>query len=382
MRFQVLDSWRGVCALLVALFHLDALSHVWGLPLLRNAYLFVDFFFVLSGFVITHAYGGRLNSGLDLGIFMIRRLGRVWPLHLAVLAAFVAVEGVKWGLSNGLGVTAGQPPFDPSGRAALATLPSQILLTQALGLHSGLSWNLPSWSISAEFWTYLVFGLACVVVPKAKSEILAGIAALSAVIVVRLAQHGIDATYDLGLPRCLMGFVLGHLVHRLRLARPDPSGVSGGALEWAAVIAVAIYVSVAGRGPMSFAAPLVFAVVVYIFSFEAGPVSRFMCGTPFQRLGLWSYSIYMVHDLVAYVIGLGISVVQRFLGHDIWREVSLDGTTARVIDFHSVAVGDALAAGYLVCVVGLAALTYRTIEEPGRRLFNRLAKRAAAAPAT
>ena len=375
MRFQVLDSWRGVCALLVALFHLDVLSHVWGLAILRNAYLFVDFFFVLSGFVISHAYGARLNTHHDLGIFMIRRLGRVWPLHLAVLAAFVAVEFVKWLLSSGLGLAAGQPAFDPGGRAALATLPSQILLTQALGLDSGLTWNLPGWSISAEFWTYLVFGLACVVSPKTKSVMLAAVAALSAILVVNFAQHGMDATYDLGFPRCLMGFVLGHLVYRLHRECRRPQAGFTAAMEWVAVIAIVLYVAAAGRGPLSFAAPLVFAIAVYIFSFETGPISQMLRMSPFQSLGLWSYSIYMVHDLVTYVLSLGTSVAQRWLGRDLWHEMISGGTATRVIDFNSTAAGDGLAIGYLAVVIGLASLTYRYVEKPGQRLFARLGER-------
>ena len=56
MRFRALDSWRGIAACLVALYHLDAYSHLFDVPFLRNSYLMVDFFFVLSGFVIAANY--------------------------------------------------------------------------------------------------------------------------------------------------------------------------------------------------------------------------------------------------------------------------------------------------------------------------------------
>jgi peptidoglycan/LPS O-acetylase OafA/YrhL len=78
-RFEVLDGWRGAAAIAVALFHLPVLSHAYGLPVIRNAYLFVDFFFVLSGFVISQAYLDRLSSPADLRRFAIRRFGRAWP---------------------------------------------------------------------------------------------------------------------------------------------------------------------------------------------------------------------------------------------------------------------------------------------------------------
>ena len=95
MHFRVLDSWRGVAALLVAIFHLNLYSALYPLDFIRNAYLFVDFFFVLSGFVITHSYAARLGTIEELGSFALKRFGRLWPLHVAVLLAFLAVESAK-----------------------------------------------------------------------------------------------------------------------------------------------------------------------------------------------------------------------------------------------------------------------------------------------
>lgn len=55
---------------------------------MRNAYLFVDFFFVLSGFVIASTYQERIAGGFSVWRFMLLRLGRLYPLHIAVLVAF------------------------------------------------------------------------------------------------------------------------------------------------------------------------------------------------------------------------------------------------------------------------------------------------------
>ena len=73
VRFEVLDAWRGIAALMVAVFHFNALHHAAYMPFVRNSYLFVDFFFVLSGFVIAHAYAERLTSGEAIVVFVIDR---------------------------------------------------------------------------------------------------------------------------------------------------------------------------------------------------------------------------------------------------------------------------------------------------------------------
>src|ERR1700742_4961577 len=60
--FRVLDGWRGLAALLVALFHLNLYSAIYPLDFVRNGYLFVDFFFVLIRFVITYSSPDRLAT--------------------------------------------------------------------------------------------------------------------------------------------------------------------------------------------------------------------------------------------------------------------------------------------------------------------------------
>lgn len=375
MRFTVLDSWRGISALLVASFHLPVLSHQFALPFLRNAFLFVDFFFVLSGFVITHAYAAKLDKPLDGAAFMVRRFGRVWPLHIAVLAAFVAVEVLKLTLSSVAGLAAGAPAFAATGPNPLHDLPANVLLLQGMGLTAEPHWNGPSWSISAEFWTYLVFALVAILFVRARSVVMAGLGAASLLALVALSTRGMDVTTDYGFLRCIAGFAAGHLAYLAHAKVPRLADMSATIAELVAVAAVVAFVSLAWRSSLSFAAPFVFAVVVIIFSGERGAVSRALQSTPFQRLGDWSYSIYMVHGLVAFVFALAASVVQRKLGLDLWRTITEDGIHLRVLTHQSTLLLDLVHAAYLVVVLTLAPLTYRFIEEPGRRTFNALARR-------
>src|SRR3546814_7076460 len=131
-RFDALDSWRGICALAVALFHFPVLG-VRAFPLVSHAYVFVDFFFVLSGFVIAYGSEQKLAAGGDRWRFILKRFGRLWPLHVAVLALFVAVAIVR-----------GQVNADE--RHSVAAIFTNLAMIQGLGVHSDLTWNGPSWS--------------------------------------------------------------------------------------------------------------------------------------------------------------------------------------------------------------------------------------------
>src|SRR5712671_6276278 len=148
-RFVVLDSWRGIAACLVALFHLDAYSHLYGVPFLRNSWLFVDFFFVLSGFVIAANYQQRLLDGFGIGRFLLLRLGRLYPLHFTMLALFIGCELLRvlrrilipaLALTNPVALFS-TPPEAPD------TILANLLLIQSLHLYEFLTWNSYRWRL-------------------------------------------------------------------------------------------------------------------------------------------------------------------------------------------------------------------------------------------
>jgi peptidoglycan/LPS O-acetylase OafA/YrhL len=76
-RFHVLDGMRGIAAILVMLFHYNSR---WHLPFLKNTYLAVDFFFILSGFVICHSYGEKILGGMSPADYIARRVARLFPM--------------------------------------------------------------------------------------------------------------------------------------------------------------------------------------------------------------------------------------------------------------------------------------------------------------
>ncbi|MCJ2058298.1 acyltransferase [Methylobacterium sp. J-048] len=72
-----LDGVRGFAAFSVVLFHI---GHWLDAPLASNSFLAVDLFFLLSGYVLTLAYDGRLAFDLPVGHFIVLRLVRLMPL--------------------------------------------------------------------------------------------------------------------------------------------------------------------------------------------------------------------------------------------------------------------------------------------------------------
>lgn len=380
--FRVLDSWRGVAALLVALFHLNLYSAIYTLDFVRNAYLFVDFFFVLSGFVISYSYGDRLKTFDELGEFAIRRFGRLWPLHAVVLLAFVAAESAKAVLAA-RGASFYLPPF--TGTNSLGTIPLNLAFGQSFGLAQHLTWNPPSWSICAEFWTYLVFGILLVISSTwlarfrfATMVLIAAVLAASVSILVLFAAHGMDASYDFGFARCLYGFLVGHLTYRLFQITPKAT-LDSRFPELAMLIVIVDYVSSAGRGGYSFLAPLVFAAAVFVFAFEAGPVSRLMSNRVNDWLGKVSYSIYMWQAFIIFnFVDRAVSIVEKKTG---WILTTTEGVSSAlggdagkliVLGGHVLPIFVTIL--FLALLVAVASVSYYLIERPGQKMVARFAQ--------
>jgi len=100
-RYALLDGLRGVGALLVIFFHFgEAFATDWTTQAVNHGYLAVDFFFILSGFVIGYAYDSRWSRGMTAGRFMLRRLIRLHPMVILAallgLAAYLLQGSVRW----------------------------------------------------------------------------------------------------------------------------------------------------------------------------------------------------------------------------------------------------------------------------------------------
>ena len=166
-RFHVLDSFRGLAAIFVVMFHLHFAGSITELAFFRGSHLFVDFFFVLSGFVLAHGYG--FNNQLKFKDFFIARTFRIFPLHLFLLALFIWVEVLKL-IAQDFGYFFDFTPFTQK-YAVAEILPNALLLQAWLPYAQTMSWNGPAWSISVEYYIYMLFFALLLVKGKLKYAI-------------------------------------------------------------------------------------------------------------------------------------------------------------------------------------------------------------------
>ena len=147
--YEALNAMRGVAAIVVVLFHAD---HLVGVPLAAGGYLAVDLFFVLSGFVIAHAYDSKLANGLPVVEFARARIIRFYPMLVAGVGvgAFYAVFVIVVGGHQALSVP----------RLIVSAVTSLLFLPVPVDAHGDLfSLNVPLWTLSLELLVSLAYAL-------------------------------------------------------------------------------------------------------------------------------------------------------------------------------------------------------------------------------
>lgn len=369
-RFQALDSLRGVAALIVAIEHLGAQGPVLGHRFFWLGSLWVDFFFVLSGFVIASAYGERLLAGYPPRRFLWLRVGRIWPVHLIVLLAYLSIELFVW--ASGSAALTGRAAFGATrGPEDFAV---QLLLLQALVPAAIMTWSIQSWSISVEMLLYVLAALGWRRLGRGWWVASLGIALLAGWLMTRPELIG---GYH-KLLRGLCGFGLGVGVWRawtwLEPWARKPAGTALSAAELGLSALLVWAILRAGFLPFTLGFDLLFALLVLVFAAQRGVVSRLLLGWPFVWLGAVSYSLYMVHTLAE---SAAMSALVRLAGALGWQGLFVAGTGA-----NRPALSGAL--GLYADLAGLAALLvavlaagvmYALVERPLREWSRRIAPR-------
>lgn len=345
-RFAALDGWRGACALLVAIFHMPTGGHFDQAMLTRNAWLFVDFFFVLSGFVISYSAEAKLGAPGAKADFLQKRVARLWPLHFITLAAMIGLECIRSVATHG----GGFPP-----ERTIAEIPPNLLLIHGWGGSDYLTWNWPSWSVSVELAAYILF-VGFVMLPRSARIPVATAAVLGALFALsRLSTTFMYSGPHLGILRGVAGFFTGYLTYRIwQTWRPR----TGTGLEVLAVAGVVAFVSLCGATAWSYAAPLVFGAAVLVFAGGSGRLSKALESPAGLSLGAWSYSIYLTQAPIIVFLRMAYQAA-HLPGH-------LGSAAAGL---HSMGAADLIVVAYLALVCGVSALTYRFVELPGKQIL-------------
>lgn len=353
------EGIRGMAALLVALYHLNiGTAHI---PVIRHGYLFVDLFFVLSGFIMAAAYETKLSTGSELRPFLIRRIGRLYPLFIFstivfVLAANAIVLAKKIAFENGYASLLNNPNSLDYVIPTVAEVLATVTMTHSMGLFDRLILNTPTWSISVEFYTYFLFAALCLLL-KQKARMIAfvilSIAGLTISVWASTTIHDclqikgcLSITNDFGFVRCVHAFCLGALAyHANRLARPYST-----VLQVAAVSVLALLFLALDTAPgLAFLFPVVFTILILSICGDSGLLARLFQMKPFQMLGERSYSIYLMHmPLVLFFE----NAAKRATG-------VLPNTLILVL--------------FMAALIIVSGWTYRFIENPFRKMFNGIA---------
>ena len=366
VRFEALDALRGVCALLVVLFHIPIYHALKDVGAFANLQFCVDMFFALSGFVLCHAYGQRLARGGEVLRFAIMRFARLWPLHIVMLALFVLIEATKIVFTRADGsLTLDSQPFGDG--HTLWEILTNILFLQSFNLHSGMSWNGPAWSAALEFYVSILYATVVVVFPRRRYEVFLGVCLGAGTLLYTLTPHTLFVSTDWGMLRALFSFFAGCLAYDLRVRSADRL-TAPNLWEAACAVLVVAFAATMPSGGSQYAFPMLAMIVIYVFSFDQGGVSKVLRSTALQKLGLWSYSIYMIHTFVFQVVKMAVS----FIGHKTHLELVgwHDNEKLMLMGTPGQALLPALIFS-VVLVVPVAALTYRWIEKPAMDLARR-----------
>ena len=372
-RFVVLDGFRGICAVAVVLFHTQILLSFSELTFFRHADLFVEFFFVLSGFVMYHAYGTRAFDAGVLKRFVISRTFRLYPLHLVMLLVFIVLEfGKLWAEHHGFSFN--DPAF--TGKTAPhEILPNALLLQSWFGAFDSLSFNTPAWSISIEYYLYMALALVLLIAPRYCGPILA--------LMSLTAFAALYVDLDVIKPFIWRGascFFAGALTYRAYQALEPILQRIDDRLFFTVLEALClllVYRALTHPGAhQGIIASVLFCLVVLVFAGERGAVSGLLQRKPFARLGELSFSIYLTHAAVIFAFTSAAVVLSKLSGTPYTLILDKPGTDQimRYITSGNVLIDDLVTVVELAAVLAVSTLTYHFVELKGIELGRRLAR--------
>jgi len=286
-RIHTLDGFRGIFALMIIIDHAANDSVIFQNFIVQKADFFVDYFFVLSGFVISYNYLHKIKDFASFKDFMVRRLIRLYPLLLYTTLLFFGLMliGKHWNTFN-----------DPYPVLFLQLTDTLTLMNSNPIFGSSLGINYPSWSISSEMISYALFG-CCLFMFRKNAVIVLSLFLLGAGLFILYTGRYMYMG-DFGFVRGLFCFILGYLVHLLSQKVNARFGTLPELLFLFLLLLVFKYLPSEG----AILLPFVFALGIFIFVSGKGIITSFLETKPAQFLGKISYSVYLNHAIVVLIL--------------------------------------------------------------------------------
>jgi peptidoglycan/LPS O-acetylase OafA/YrhL len=346
-RFVFLDGLRGVAALAVVILHLTA-NERGDSNIVPHATLAVDFFFILSGFVIAFAYDERLRSGrLSFWSFTSARLIRLYPMLLLGLAIGATAFAIRI-------MTRGEwslwPAFIEALALGLLLLPSHLI--PGPGYTAAYPFNVPSWSLFFELAANCVYAGIARWMTNARLLLVTAFGACGLLFVMILyggANVGSAwATFGLGGWRVLFAFSAGVLIYRFRDRLPGLPPLAGLVL---AIGLLSLFLMPLEKSWM-YDGTCIFFAFPMIIVFGAGVRVSDGVARLCLFVGRLSYPLYLLH----------------------YPAVRLSGSFLRT---HSFSTPQRLLfwAMVLAFVTAISAFCLIYVDEPVRRALNRQVRR-------
>lgn len=359
-RFAALDAFRGIGAICVVIAHIRFLGSFTEFEIFRNAILFVDFFFVLSGFVITHSYAYR---DITFKRFFINRTFRIYPLHLVTFLVFFMLTLIQYMLSL-KGVNLNKAAFE--GHTSLnQILPNLLFLQSWIPSFDPQSWNRVAWSLSVEYYMYMLFFLLLFIKGSFRYIVWFCIS----IFFYYMLFTGTENFYEIS--RGLAGFFVGALAYILyRSFAQNMVKISKLVFSFLEILIVLLVFLVVKNGPkyMEIMASILYIFLVLVFSVERGILSQLLVKNIFQFLGKLSFSIYMTNLIIIFSIKSLASILNNYLGSNFIVLVN----DSMFFSFESILFSNFLLLLVVLLTILVSWFTYEFVEVKGQQLGRKV----------
>ena len=354
-KIEELESIRGLAAFLIVFHHFPEWNPILDIGLVNNGYLMVHLFFVLSGFVIFNAYAEKITTKKELFRFQLLRFGRLYPVHLLFLFVFLGIEIAKYIASTKLGINSPNTiPFEINNFSAFV---KNIFLISSVLPNQLLTYNQPAWSISVEFYTYLVFAAYILFIKKSNVMFFVVLSFISLLMLITKNTFGFD-----NMLLCFGGFFIGCLTAKFT------KGIKKNLPNFYSVIAFFTIISFLQLKTTKDFDLLIYlltaALIATLVLSKNGILKTILRFRFLTWLGAVSYSVYMSHAAILWVFNQIIRVVLKK------PELAVGGfSTPQLSQLEALFACVVVASVVLIA----SAFIYNFIEKPMREKSRRFA---------